>query len=381
MEGVSLYFNDEAQALCLFTHHIADPLKRSKKFRREIAADFPPLGERDPRFREEHDMDFDVQHDRLLYYAYSPSYNLVEPFPILERGFSHLFNIFDMGDQTAILFTAQNPVTQQSVIWKELYPYRESVATMQRRCHEVMAEHLGMGIGSFRYNDQFEDVFSDIHAGSIAREFGEGELAISIRTRGIRTADGSRLDDHVRGFRRANELLAPGFWHCGKRQHPRDPVTGAYALAGRCHFCGARPIEAAPLLLIFDGPEACPNLIRTLPDQVKESPPEGHAETDKEKRGLEDHLPDCVRYYAQRVVVREQRQHARESMLDKPVADLTAPERVTRILERHLEQQQEDFAAGVRFEDGAYIETDAGMVRVHDFDTQDPGGWGTYDDD
>lgn len=347
MEGVAVYADEETSTFYCFTSILADPEKRKPGFLALIASYFPPLGLEDPRCREEYWMDFDAERAKLLYHAWSPTYNVVPEFDLAERGFSRRFLCFDFGDQTAVLFAAQNPVTQQIVVYDEVYPYRELVSTIQQKVYERFAEHHQLSMAqedAWRINDFCEDIIGDPRGASLAREFGEGSLPISIRCKGIKTPDGSRYDDHERGRARVNSLLAPSFWHCGRRQHARTK-NGSYSTLGVCAFCGHSPLQATPLFVVMQG--RAPNLVRTWPEQVKETPRPGEIETDKEQRGIEDHMWDTVRYLCARIHILEPTMAAIQNLRDRPVATLTASERVQRILDDSFLTQRRDDAAGI----------------------------------
>lgn len=382
VEGVSYYYNSDAEALCLFMHHRADPLKRSKEFRHLIAADFPPLGEADPRCREEYDMDFDAARGKLIYYGWSPSWNLVKPFDPLTRGYTDWHLYADYGDQSCFHIYATNPRTGYSVGVEELYPYKETTATMQQLIYDCFAKHRGLHVGSFRINDYLKSCGGDTHGGSIAREFAEGALGISFATKGQRGPQGEALDNKDRGWRRSNEFLRPGFWHCGIRWYPKDEHA-APMMAGKCEKCGAGPFNARPLLTFMEG--RFPNLVRTIGHIEKVAPPTGEVELDKEKRGQEDHSSDVMRYFVQAGArIQEPSKYAETDILERPVSALDRGERVDRILaEKFRDQQQRLEAEGLNEREAAFMVAagdEGAMQLVSGFDP-DGEGLGIYDED
>lgn len=376
IEGVAVYYNPAASSFNVFTSIRADPAKRSLAFMESIATAFPPLGHDDPKCREEYWMDFEAAKGQLIYHAYSPVYSLVPPFNHKEKGFSEFYLSFDFGDQTAVLFIARNPMTQQSAVLDEYYPLRQSYATMKLEVYAKVAAILGLNLADdWLVNDYLTDCIGDPRGASLARQFGEGANPIHIRCKDVRTFDGSRLSDHERGWARTNSMLAPSFWCCGPkgggrpRQHPVRSGSGGYGLAGKCFYCGKQPIPAEPMLVFVD--RTTLELQRTHAEQVLVPQREGETQEEKEKRGIEDHLWDCVRYYCQRVQLQDPDALAREDLLSRPLATLTPAERVERIVAVKRKEQEEEAEDGrLFFEEGEYVTTAPGSttpIRIEDF--------------
>lgn len=345
----------------LCTHHIADTLKRSLKWRAEASTNPAyPEGEADPRFAEEFDMSFTAARAKLIYYRWSDTYSLVEPFDVLREGFTKIVLSMDFGDHTYCGFFGQHPRTQQSVGFDELYWYKRPIPEMQADIYAKLAELRGMRVDEFRASEVVEDIVGDPRGAGLARAFGEGDLPVTIRTKSFDLA--TSISDHLTGWAKVNTALAPGFWHCRRRQITRDGGS-----LGKCKLCAKEPIKSVPLLVFMRG--KMPYLEKSMPDLEKAETKDGEEESDKEKRGQFDHPADTVRYYEMRT------QHiepaiAERDILKEPVGKLTLWERCQRIKLEHFMRQKKEQERGERDDMGYRVTSGEGdeQLQIQDAD-------------
>lgn len=366
MEGVVCYFEPRTGAGVLLTHHIADPLKRSLRWRAEAATDPAfPEGENDPHFAEEMDMSFTAARAKLIYYRWSDAYSLVEPFDIHREGFTRVVLSMDYGDHTYCSFFAQHPRTQQSVGFDELYWYKQPIPAMQADIYAKLAELRGLKIGEFMANEVVEDICGDPRGAGLARAFAEGDLPIVARTKSFDST--ASMSDHLTGWAKVNTALAPGFWHCGHRQRPMRS-DGTEGTAGKCRFCGKQPIKAVPLLVFMRG--KMPYLESTMPELEKQESRPDEEESTKEKRGQPDHAGDTVRYYEMRTQ-RLEPKLAERDILKMPVGNLTLAERCKRINLETYEKQQKEKDRGERDDNGYRVTARGGDDDLEIRDAED----------
>lgn len=266
-------------------HFTADVLKRSADWRDLVASDFDE-GIHSVGFKQEYEIDFWVASGDLMFYAFRPELNICDPFEI-----PHDWTWWiaaDQGEHTAFIMLCQDPRTQCVYVVREWYFFRKEKDYMQWHVHKGICEARGINpIGGTRTGDFLEDGVSDPSNPTMAREFGVGPFPVDLRTKGWNTE--FKINDHVMTYGRCNGWMRPSFFCCGKRFTPADDSEN-----GVCPKC-RKVRAAAPLLRIFDG--YCPNLVRTLPEIVKQdAAAEGYEAPDKEKAGQEDHLTDCLRY-------------------------------------------------------------------------------------
>lgn len=286
--GVSVYRNPKNDSVCMVVHYSADPLKRNSRWAAKESAKYDG-GASGTKWRTEQEVDFDAEEGLNTFYAFDSQRNVVAPFPVPVNWRRWL--AVDPGGTvpTAVLFLAQDPLSQRIVVYDEIYRAKVGTLALKTEAYAKVADSVGVPMRELRMVDWLETGFMDPARKQDIIDWNDEPFPVPIQGNLRKGNTGIAINSVLAGESRVNELLAPSFACCGTLWTIRDLHD-----VGRCMVCHAEK-RGEPLLVIMG--ERCPNLVRTLP-LVRRKPAVGVGlqAPEQDIAGVERHAPDALRY-------------------------------------------------------------------------------------
>lgn len=337
-QGVVLYRNERNGSTNLVVHYSADPEKRDPSWAAEESRMYGGVTSVD--WLQEQEIDFTAEAGILTYWAFDRFKNVV-PWIKIPPDWQRWVSV-DFGGTvpSCVLFFAQNPLTNQVVVWNEIWVAQVPSNAVKAEVYELLAADAGVAPENLAIGDILADAVGDPKRRQDILDWNAEPWPVPLHGNPPK----GKLDLNARkaGENKVNDWLAPSFVCCYRRQVIRDLGTKM-----RCRKCGVER-DGAPLLVILEG--KAPNLVRTLPEIRRAAPAlAGQEGKEDDEKGQELHAADALRYGVMTWTVEDVGPAPEKDLLAVPswrlptdqILQKVRAERVARLERERWEQENE----------------------------------------